>query len=240
MKNSLPQAAYDELADSYAALVDTKPHNAYYDRPGVQSLLGDLDGQDVLDAGCGTGVYTEWLLDRGARVVGLDANEKMLGHARKRVGTRAKFHLANLEEPLEFLDHASFDGVVSPLVLTYCNDLRPIFAEFRRVLRAGGWLVFSTEHPFFSYRLNGIENYYNTKEVSYLWQGFGKPVEMKSYYHSLGTITGALSDNGFLIEKLTEPFPTEDFARANPQSYQELMRFPLFIFVRAVKWEKRV
>ena len=78
MKDSLPQEAYDKLADSYAALVDTKPHNAYYDRPAIQSLLVDLKERDILDAGCGTGVYTEWLINRGARVVGVDANEKLL------------------------------------------------------------------------------------------------------------------------------------------------------------------
>ena len=46
MKDSLPQNAYDKLADSYAALVDTKPHNAYYDRPAIQSLLFDLKEKD--------------------------------------------------------------------------------------------------------------------------------------------------------------------------------------------------
>jgi len=235
MKDSLPQTAYDELADSYAALIDTKLHNAYYDRPGIQSLLRDLAGKDVLDAGCGTGVYSEWLLDQGARVVGVDANENMLSHARRRVGGRVELFRANLEEPLAFLGDASFDGIISPLTLTYCRNLRPIFAEFRRVLRPGGWLVFSTEHPFFSYRFNGVENYYQTKEVNCVWQGFGKPVVMKSYYHSLGEITGSLSDSGFLIERLIEPLPTQEFRTADPRNYEELSQFPLFIFIRAVR-----
>ena len=57
----------------------------------------------VLDAGCGLSVYTEWLLNRGAKVVALDANERMLSHARSRVGQRAELHLANMEEPLSFM-----------------------------------------------------------------------------------------------------------------------------------------
>jgi 2-polyprenyl-3-methyl-5-hydroxy-6-metoxy-1,4-benzoquinol methylase len=60
--------AYDALAESYAALVDTKPHNAYYERPATLSLLPDVRGKRVLDAGCGPGVYSEWLASRGLRL----------------------------------------------------------------------------------------------------------------------------------------------------------------------------
>jgi hypothetical protein len=53
MKNNpLAYEAYQELADAYAAKIDTKPHNAYYDRPALLSLLPDLEGKKVLDAGC--------------------------------------------------------------------------------------------------------------------------------------------------------------------------------------------
>jgi 2-polyprenyl-3-methyl-5-hydroxy-6-metoxy-1,4-benzoquinol methylase len=47
--------AYEELAESYAALVDTKPHNALYERPATLSLLPEVRGKRVLDAGCGPG-----------------------------------------------------------------------------------------------------------------------------------------------------------------------------------------
>lgn len=46
-------------------------------------------------------MYTEWLLDRGAEVVGVDASEAMLAHARERVGDRATFHQADLGKPLD-------------------------------------------------------------------------------------------------------------------------------------------
>jgi len=36
--------AYNTLAASYASLVDTKPHNAYYERPATLSLLPDVAG----------------------------------------------------------------------------------------------------------------------------------------------------------------------------------------------------
>ena len=235
MKESLPQKAYDELADSYAELIGTKPHNAYYDRPAMQSLVFDVKGKKILDAGCGPGVYTEWLINQGADVVGLDANENMIKHAIARNGDRARFIRANLEEPMTFFHRNMFDGILSPLTITYCKDLKKTFSEFSRILKNEGWFVFSTEHPFFSYRYNKIENYYNTKEVSCTWTGFHQPVEMKSYYHSLGTITDALTSNGFVIERILEPKPTDGFAENDREGYNKLLEFPLFICIRAVK-----
>jgi len=233
MHPSLPQQAYDELADLYAAMADTKPHNAYYERPALRSLIGGVQGQTILDAGCGTGVNCEWLLQQGARVVGVDANRNMLAHARKRVGDTAPLLLANLEEPLGCFENRVFDGIVSALAVTYVRDHQALFGEFARLLKPGGWLVFSTEHPFFSYRYFQIDDYFQTREVSCEWTGFGKPVRMPSYYHSLGSITAALAANGFVIEQIKEPLPTRAFAEADPLGYQKLMSFPLFICFRA-------
>ncbi len=58
--------AYEKLAHAYAEMIDTKPHNAYLERPTTLSLLPDVEGKRVLDAGCGPGVYAEWLVERGA------------------------------------------------------------------------------------------------------------------------------------------------------------------------------
>jgi 2-polyprenyl-3-methyl-5-hydroxy-6-metoxy-1,4-benzoquinol methylase len=77
VKTPLPQDAYDKIADAYAAITDTKPHNAYYERPATKSLIGDVRNKSILDIGCGPGAYSEWLADNGARVVAVDANEKM-------------------------------------------------------------------------------------------------------------------------------------------------------------------
>jgi ubiquinone/menaquinone biosynthesis C-methylase UbiE len=235
MKPSLPQEAYETLADAYAQKVDTKPHNAFYERPTTLSLIGNVRQQTILDAGCGPGVYTKWLLDKGANVIALDASEKMLVHARKRTEGQATFYHANLEEPLPFLKDGSVDGIVSALTITYVRDHNALFAEFRRVLRSGGWLVFSTEHPFFSYGYFKIENYFETQEVGSEWTGFGEKVYVPSYYHSLGSICEALSTNGFLIERVVEPKPTEEFRAADLKEYEKRARFPLFICFRVRK-----
>jgi SAM-dependent methyltransferase len=91
-----------------------------------------------------------------------------------------------MEEPLSFLEDNSFDGILSALAITYVFDHGALFGEFRRVLRTGGWFVFSTEHPFFSYQYFGIENYFESREVSCDWTGFGIRVRMPGYYHTSG------------------------------------------------------
>jgi hypothetical protein len=58
---------------------------------------------------------------------------------------------------------------------------------------------------------------------------------MPSYYHSLGSISDALTDSGFVIEKILEPKPTNEFKLQDPTGYEKLMKFPLFICIKAKK-----
>ena len=109
--------AYETLAEQYAALVDSKAENAYCERPATLSLLPDVRGKRVLDAGCGPGSYSEWLVIHGAIVVSLDISPKMVELARQRLGTRAEIHQADLSKPLSFLRDGQFEVILCPLVL---------------------------------------------------------------------------------------------------------------------------
>jgi len=227
--------AYEALAESYAALVDTKPHNAYYERPATLSLLPEVSGKRVLDAGCGPGVYAEWLADHGAEVVAFDVSPKMVRLAKQRLGTKAHVLQADLDQPLDFLEDDSFDIVLSALALDYIEDWNKVFKEFYRVLRQGGHLVFSTGHPFAEFLLHGTESYFRTETVDYEWTGFGMPVRVPYYRRPLNALVNPLLEAGFILERLLEPTPTEQFREKEPQEYEELSKRPGFLCVRARK-----
>lgn len=232
----IAQEAYDALAEVYAARLDTKPHNAFYERPATLSLLPEVKGKRVLDAGCGPGVYAEWLAERGAQVTAIDVNEKMVRLARQRVGERARVILANLERPLDFLEDGWFDVVISPLAMDYVKDWEQAFGEFNRVLKAGGHLVFSMEHPYTKYA-DHLEssNYFEIEQVEYTWRGFGGAVQVPSYRRSMSQVINPLIQAGFRLEQILEPRPTEEFRREEPEEYEELNRRPGFMCVRVVK-----
>jgi SAM-dependent methyltransferase len=109
--------AWESLAEAYSSKVETKPHNALYERPTTLSLLPPVEGRRVLDAGCGPGVYAHWLIDHGAQVVGFDVSPEMLRFARERVGDKAQIMPGDLRHPLDLLEDSYFDIVISSLAL---------------------------------------------------------------------------------------------------------------------------
>ena len=64
--------AYEEMAESYNAMIDYKAHNAFYDRPNTLGLMPEVEGKSILDAACGPGKYAEILLSQGANLTGFD------------------------------------------------------------------------------------------------------------------------------------------------------------------------
>lgn len=139
-------AAYDEFAAAYTAENEASLMNAYYERPATLALAGDVAGRRILDAGCGSGPLFAELRAKGAVVSGFDQSAGMIEHARRLLGADADLRVADLTDPLPFPD-AEFDDVVASLVLHYLRDWEPVLAEFRRVLKPGGRLIASVNHP---------------------------------------------------------------------------------------------
>lgn len=111
--------------------------------------LMKLKPATILDVGCGTGGITVALLKkyRKARVIGLDLAPALVATARKRAPWLRTLHGAVAEARALPLASASCDLIFSNLALPWYPDLDRVFAEFQRVLKPGGALLFSTLGP---------------------------------------------------------------------------------------------
>lgn len=92
-----------------------------------------------LDVGCGSGAFTEMLVERcaPASVHGIDPSEQQLAFARARLAARvAEFHLGSAMS-LPFPNDA-FDAAVMPLSIAFVPDPAAGVAEIARVVRPGG------------------------------------------------------------------------------------------------------
>ncbi len=112
------------------------------EREAIFELAGDLQGQRVLDLGCGDGTYAIGAAFRGAEAVGVDLSDAMLTAARKRgenCGVPVEWCLARAES-LPFRP-GSFDVAIAVTLLCLVPKPLDVVAEAGRVLRPGGVLI---------------------------------------------------------------------------------------------------
>jgi len=147
---AIPERASDrqieQLYSARAARWDTgaEGQTAYQGHRLVAAALTELGADhvdDIVDAGCGTGLVGELLRTKTNRLVGIDMSEPMLALARQK----------NIYDALicgDLLDYLSnhpqgCDIIASAATLIHFGDLDPVFAAAARCLRAGGLFAFT-------------------------------------------------------------------------------------------------
>jgi SAM-dependent methyltransferase len=105
-------------------------------------LLGDVQGQRILDLGCGDGAFAIELARRGAQVIGIDASRSMIEAARRN-SSAEHLDIAFYQARADAIPFAegTFDAVVAITILCFVRDPAPEFREIGRVMRPGGRLV---------------------------------------------------------------------------------------------------
>ena len=212
---------YDSFAEAYTAETEANLINGYYMRPAIVNLAADVAGRRVLDAGCGSGPLFAALRDRGAIVTGFDQSAKMLEIARRRLGDGADLRVADLGRPLPFPDGA-FDDVIASLVLHYLQDWTAPLAELRRVLRPGGRLIASVDHPLQGHPLlRPGTDYFATYERTEEWTFGGRSVPMRFWHRPLPAMISAFTKADFRIAAIDEPLPAPDTPRELLPDFRE-------------------
>lgn len=229
-------AAYEELAERYSAVAESKAENGFIEHPAMRAQLGDVYGLMVLDAGCGPGFLTTYLLNAGADVTAFDISPKMIELARKRSGEKARFFLADMACPLPQLKDGEFDLVASSLAIDYVRDWSVPLGEFQRVLKPRGRLVISVQHPLGAYLWYNPPSAFGVHLCEATWQGFGgDPVVVPDYYRSFEEIINPIINAGFAVHKIIETKPIDRLRDVDPIRYEKYRKSPTFMIIEANK-----
>jgi len=180
----------------------------------------------ILDAGCGSGIYTDLFTNNGGIVIGCDGSSEMIKIAKTT-------YPLNQFDVVDLLDHMPYEN--DEFVIVFCNlvlmDIDPIdstISEFYRIIKNGGSFFFSILHPAF-YRA--------------VWENDGKKIknyikplviEQKApwgvtvhYHRSISYYFNKISDKGFSLTKMFEPNERERM--------ENRPDIPLFLFVEYKK-----
>lgn len=197
---------------------------------------GHIQGQDVLECGCGEGRFCRMLVAGGANsVLGLDLNSTMIEAASEMQSGSDEYRVADVQE-LSFLQDTSFDLAVSYLNQCDLPDFEANTREVFRVLRSGGRFVIANLHPMRSAvglwhkapdgtKLHAIlDDYFDEDERHWTMLGMG----LTNFHRSLSTYMNAFIECGFIIERIVEPTVTDEQLKGHPDLVDEL-RVPNFI-----------
>lgn len=181
-------------------------------------LLGDVSGQDAIELGCGGGQFGIALAQEGATVTGVDISEEQLDYAR----TLAEKHDVDVEylhrsvTDLSDIQDDAFDLAFSAFAFQWVKDLGACFTEAARVLRDGGRLVFSVDHPY--YKIVDTDSHevtqsYFSDEPRRVYSE-SLDAEMVIYSQGIGETVQLLTEAGFTVEAIREP------GYEQPESYE--------------------
>jgi SAM-dependent methyltransferase len=176
-------------------------------------VLGDVNGKDVLELGCGAAQWSIALHRIGARVTGLDNSSVQLEHARALTGQ------AGVEIPIvhasaeatPFAD-ASFDVVFCDHGAMAFADPHRTVPEVARLLRPGGLLAFSMNTPILDLAWPLPAEHPSEQLLRDYWdlRVAEAPEEPTEFQLPYGAWIALFRENGFVVEDLIELRPPAD------------------------------
>ncbi|MHC4986309.1 MAG: class I SAM-dependent methyltransferase [Planctomycetota bacterium] len=219
--------SWNEYAGDYYD--ETGREGDFYDKhliiPAVLKLLGDPKGWRVLDLGCGTGVFSRELAQRGATVFGVDLSDQMLQHAKdieRESPLGIDYQICDAAD-VDAYEDAGYDAVTCNMALMNVERYTRAIEQAYRTLKPGGPFVFSILHPCFWTLDSGwtkddpnqaapgprhwkVDNYFRRASTKL------------GFHRTLADYLGALLGAGFRIEHVVEPEPWPKLAARHPDS----------------------
>jgi len=227
-------AVYNKHGEHYHKTRQTTGRftNEHIDMPTTFSLIPkDLRQKTILDAGCGSGVYSIKLAKRGADVKAIDISEKMIEIAKAEQPSKLaiEYTVGDLYN-LPYKDKV-FDIIFCTYVIDTIKDIDKVMAEFFRVLKREGQIVISISHPvkqLSEKHQNGLllQDYF---DKSIRVSDFGDGMKVDKYKRNFQDFTEAFFKAGFVVSKIKEPQPIKTGAKFDNEFYQKAAKIPYLL-----------
>lgn len=202
--------------------------------PTILSLLGDVKGKKILDAGCGTGYLSRKLAKLGAVVTGIEPSEIVKYDIERE--TKDKLGITYFQKDLSSTEDMvnDFDIVVSNMVLMDIPDYKSAIHNCVQSLKHGGIFVFSISHPCFEeggdeWKRKGyveVREYFREYETT---QRFGVAT-----HRPLSSYMNLVINEGCNISEVVEPQLKEADLGTDRKGDRDI-HVPSFIFIKVIK-----
>lgn len=235
---------FDSISKKYSSFVDGDPVRNFLHYPGVIRALGDIQSKDILDIGCGDGLFDRKLAkENGATVTGYDKAPDLIAIAQKEEENVTLGISYSIDDPLSFRSQKLFDEAVSIMVLPYSPDasyLSNFLASAYEHLKVGGSFISVVINPnFTAFGIQVANRVFNKLEEGKVEVNFLNPKTKELMFkavlsqYSEEVYQGAAKNSGF-SESLWEPLnPTKEglelLGREFWNSCEELQPYALFI-----------
>ena len=124
---------------------------------GKLQRMGTLQGDRLLDVGCGDGAFTTRLgVDRFSEIIGIDVQETYLESFRQSVKDDPRYKVLNMSASEMTFPNNYFDGIVTIETLEHVPDLTKAAVEMARVLKPGGELLITVPNRWFPFENHGM------------------------------------------------------------------------------------
>jgi 2-polyprenyl-3-methyl-5-hydroxy-6-metoxy-1,4-benzoquinol methylase len=196
--------------------------------PSQLRLLNLNGGEFVLDVACGNGQLARTMAGLKARVLAIDASERMIENARKRsaaYATEIEYRVIDCtnEGQLLALGERRFDRIVCTMALMDMAEIEPLVSASAKLLKSGGHFVFSVLHPCFNsgrsiqvmeqHDIGGelVQDYfvkvarYSRAAITKGLAMVGQPVPQYYFHRPLEVLLQPFFSAGFVMDGLAEP-----------------------------------
>lgn len=188
--------AYDTWSDQYDTNINATRD---LEATAIQKTLGELQVDNCLEIGCGTGKNTAWLVNIAKIITSVDLSADMLAKAQEKIKSpKVNFIQADVLEDWHFA-HSKYNLVCFSLVLEHIENLESIFEKISKVIAQDGCVYIGELHPYKQY--NGTRARYTTDAGEEL---------VTCYNHNLSDFTNAAKKHGFKLVELQEFFDGDD------------------------------